>query len=186
MVHPFNSYKKLTVVTNNYGKIVIKVNKQYNNYQINYINSEIDKIVKKNIKSNMSDKDKIKAFHDYIINTTKYDKNRANDMSNKEYKNSDSHTANGLLKKHLALCGGYSDIMSIYISRLNIPNIRISADKHVWNLLYIDNKWLHLDATWDDPVTNTGSQILLHDYFLINTNTLKKKDTTEHSFNSNI
>ena len=171
LVHPYNSYKKLTVVMNNYGKIIVKVSKQYDNEQINYINSEIDKIKSTYIKDTMTDKEKIQTFHDYIINTTKYDKDRANNMNNEEYKNSESHTANGLLKNHLALCGGYSDIMSIYISQLNIPNIRISADKHVWNLVYIDNKWLHLDATWDDPVTNTGAQILIHDYFLIDTNT---------------
>ena len=186
MIHPYNSYKKLTVVMNNYGKVIVKVSKQYNNNQINYINAEIDKIIQDNIPANLSNKDKIKAFHDYIINTTKYDKDRASNMNNKEYSNSESHTANGLLKNHIALCGGYSDIMSIYLSKINIPNMRISADKHVWNLVNIDGKWLHLDATWDDPVTNTGSQILLHDYFLIDSNTLLKKDTTEHNFNKNI
>ncbi len=183
LVHPYNSYKKLTVVMNNYGKIIVKVSKQYNNDQVNYINSEIDKIKNNYIKNTMTDKEKVQTFHDYIINTTKYDKERANNMNNEEYKNSESHTANGLLKNHLALCGGYSDIMSIYMSQLNIPNIRISADKHVWNLVYIDNKWLHLDATWDDPVTNTGAQILIHDYFLIDTNTLFKLDNHEHNYN---
>lgn len=183
LVHPYNSYKKLTVVMNNYGKIIVKVSKQYNNEQINYINSEIDKIKNTYIKNTMTEKEKIQTFHDYIINTTKYDKERANNMNNEEYKNSESHTANGLLKNHLALCGGYSDIISIYMSQLNIPNIRISADKHVWNLVYIDNKWLHLDATWDDPVTNTGAQILIHDYFLIDTNTLFKLDNHEHNYN---
>ena len=171
---------------NSYGKVTIKVNKQYNNNQINYINEEIDKIIKDNIPDNIATNDKIKAFHDYIINTTKYDKDRANDMYNKDYDNSDSHTANGLLKNHIALCGGYSDIMSIYLAKLDIPNIRISADKHVWNLVYLDNKWMHIDATWDDPVTNTGSQILLHDYFLVDTNTLLKSDSKEHNYNKNI
>lgn len=183
LVHPYNSYKKLTVVMNNYGKIIVKVSKQYNNDQVNYINSEIDKIKNNYIKNTMTDKKKVQTFHDYIINTTKYDKERANNMNNEEYKNSESHTANGLLKNRLALCGGYSDIMSIYMSQLNIPNIRISADKHVWNLVYIDGKWLHLDATWDDPVTNTGAQILIHDYFLIDTNTLFKLDNHEHNYN---
>lgn len=183
LVHPYNSYKKLTVVMNNYGKIIVKVSKQYNNDQVNYINSEIDKIKNNYIKNTMTDKEKVQTFHDYIINTTKYDKERANNMNNEEYKNSESHTANGLLKNRLALCGGYSDIMSIYMSQLNIPNIRISADKHVWNLVYIDGKWLHLDATWDDPVTNTGAQILIHDYFLIDTNTLFKLDNHEHNYN---
>lgn len=185
LIHPYNSYKKLTVVMNNYGKIIVRVSKQYDRNQINYINGEIEKIKSTYIKDTMTNKEKIKTFHDYIINNTKYDKERANNMNSDEYKNSESHTANGLLKNHLALCGGYSDIMSIYISQLNIPNTRISADKHVWNLVYLDEKWLHLDATWDDPVTNTGSQILIHDYFLIDTNTLFKFDNHEHNYNKN-
>ncbi len=186
LVHPYNSYKKLTVVMNNYGKVVVRVSKQYDKFQINYINSEIDKIKEAVIKNKMTTKEKIQAFHDYIINTTKYDKDRANNMNSIEYKNSESHTANGLLSNHVALCGGYSDIMSIYISQLGIQNIRISADKHVWNLVNIDGIWLHLDATWDDPVTNTGSQILLHDYFLINSNQLNNLDKNEHNYNKTI
>ena len=76
--------------------------------------------------------------------------------------------------------------MSIYMTDLGIQNIRISADKHVWNLVYMDNTWLHLDATWDDPVTNTGAQILLHDYFLIDSETLYKLDNKEHNFSKTI
>ena len=183
LVHPYNSYTKLTVVMNNYGKVTVKVSKQYNDNQVNYINEEIDKIKSEIIKDGMTDVQKLQAFHDYIINTTKYDKERASNMDNKSYKDSISHTANGLLKNHVALCGGYSDIMSIFAAKLNIPNMRISADKHVWNLMYVNNQWLHLDATWDDPITNTGSQILIEDYFLIDSNTLYSKDSQEHNYN---
>lgn len=185
LVHPYNSYKKLTVVMNNYGKVVVQVNKQYNDSQIEYINKALESIKTKYITENMTDTNKIKKVHDYIIKTTKYDKERANNMNNDKYKNSNSHTAYGLLKDKVSLCGGYSDLMSIYISQLNIPNIRISAEKHVWNLVYINNEWLHLDATWDDPVTNTGAQILIHDYFLINTQKLLRYDSKEHNFNKN-
>lgn len=130
----------------------------------------------------MTPKDKILTFHDYIVKTTVYDKARASNMESDKYKDSDSHIATGLLRNHLSLCGGYSDIMSIYIARLNIPNMRISADKHVWNLIRIEDQWLHLDATWDDSVTSTGSQMLLHDYFLISTEQLMKLDNLEHNF----
>lgn len=183
LVHPYNSYQKLTVVTNNYGKVVVKVAKQYSKKNIVYINNEIDKISLSIEKEGMTNEQKILAFHDYIINTTKYDKDRASNLKGKSFKNSDSHTAYGLLKNHVALCGGYSDIMSIYMNKINVQNIRISSDKHVWNLVYSNGKWLHLDATWDDPVTQTGSQILMHDYFLIDTDTLFRFDLDEHNFN---
>lgn len=186
LVHPYNSYESLTVVMNNYGKITIKVNKQYSNSDINYINNSIQEIEKNIIKDNMTLEDKIKSFHDYIINNTKYDKDRASNLDNEKHTNSESHTAIGLLKNHLSLCGGYSDIMSIYLHRHNIQSIRISAAKHVWNLVYINNQWLHLDATWDDPVTSTGAQILIHDYYLIDTNTLHNYDAIEHNYNKDI
>ena len=50
-------------------------------------------------------------------------------------------------------------------------------------LVYFNKKWSHLDATWDDPVTETGAQILVRDYFFINTTTLFQLDRKEHNFN---
>ncbi len=183
LVHPYNSYHRLTAAINNYGKIIIKVEKQYDADEIEYVNDKISEIEKTAIKDDLSTTDKIKAFHDYIINNTMYDKETAANMDNYDYEVSESHTAVGLLKNHLALCGGYSDIMSIYMTKLGVPNIRISADKHVWNLAYTNKQWLHLDATWDDPVTNTGAQILIDEYFLIDTPTLFKLDSEKHNYN---
>lgn len=87
---------------------------------------------------------------------------------------------------HLAICGGYTDTMAIYLDKLNIPNYRISTEEHVWNLVYFDNKWSHLDVTWDDPVTSNGVDMLMYDYYFIDTNTLISKDTTQHNFDRNI
>ena len=76
--------------------------------------------------------------------------------------------------------------MAIYLDKLNIPNIRISTTEHVWNLVNIDESWLNLDVTWDDPVTSNGTDMLMYDYYLIDTNTLLSKDTTQHNFNKDI
>lgn len=76
--------------------------------------------------------------------------------------------------------------MSIYLYLLNIPNYRIATNDHIWNLVYINNTWLHLDLTWDDPVTSDGTNELLYDYFLINNDKLFKLDTKQHNFNKNI
>lgn len=184
-VHPYNSYKLVTITTNNFGKVTVQITKQYNNDNIKYVNQELDKIIATIKKENMSDKDLILAFHDYIINYTQYDIDRAENMNDVIYKDSTTHTAYGLLENRKALCGGYSDLMSIFLSKLGINNLRISGDNHVWNLLYLD-EWLHLDMTWDDPVTNTGEAFLIHDYFLITTNELSKADSIEHKYNTNI
>ena len=141
------------------------------------------KFIKENINDNLSINDKIKLFHDYIINNTKFD--TAIENSNDRL-NSTSYTAYGLLINHLAICGGYTDTMSIYLDKLNIPNYRISTEEHVWNLVNINNNWLNLDVTWDDPVTSDNSDVLIYDYYLISTDELFKKDSKQHNFNQNI
>lgn len=184
-VHPFYTYENIVIMTNNYGKVTISLEKQYSQEEINYINEQLNLIEDATTKDLDNTSDKIKAVHDYIINNTKYDMARADNMNSPEFTNSRTHTAYGLLHDKKSLCGGYSDLMSIYMHRLNIKNIRISGNNHVWNLVELDG-WKHLDATWDDPVTNTGENMLLHDYFLITTDELRKADEIEHQFNKDI
>lgn len=185
MVSPYNSYQKLYITTNTYGRASVEVNKLYNDDDINTINEKISSIKAEIIKDGMSNRDKIKAFHDYLINNTVYDEERATLIEkgdDKTYKYN-SHKANGPLLEGWALCSGYSDAMKLFLDDLNIPNYKVANDNHIWNLVYIDNEWLHLDLTWDDPVTTDHSNLLLHKFFLVDTNTLLSLDTVSHSFN---
>ena len=183
LVHPYNSYENINVSISNYGKIDIKINKVYNLEEMETINNYVKDFINKNIYNEMSDYDKIKKFHDYIINNTTFDLDTANNNNRDITK---SHTAYGLITNHKAICGGYSDIMSIYLYLINIPNYRIATNDHIWNLVLVNGKWLHLDLTWDDPVTSDNTNQLLYDYFLINNDKLFKLDTKQHNFNRNI
>ena len=182
-VHPYNSFKNIKISVTNYGKITLNITHIYNDDEISIINDQIDKFINENINNNMSTEEKIKAFHDYIVNNTKFDTEIENSQ---DRLNSTSYNAYGLLINHKAICGGYSDTMAIYLDKLNVPNYRISTNEHVWNLVNLDNKWLHLDVTWDDPVVSDGTDMLIYDYYLIDTNTLLSKDTTQHNFNKEI
>ena len=175
-VHPYNSFANINIDLTMSGKVTVTINKVYDENMIAYINNYIDDFIKKNINNNMSTSDKIKVFHDHIINNTVYDE------ANKE-KSSDAYE---LLSTGKSICGGYSDTMSIYLTRLGIQNYKVSSDNHVWNLIKVDGKWLHLDSTWDDPVASDGNQYLLHNFFLIDTKTLLDLDTVEHSFDKNV
>ena len=185
MVSPYNSYQKLYVTINSYGEARIDIDKLYNESDIIRLNKKIDEIKKEIITDGMSDQDKIKAFHNYVINNSVYDEVRAKQIENNSDEESqyNSHKANGPLLEGFALCSGYSDAMKIYLDQLNIPNYKISNDKHIWNLVYIDGKWLHIDLTWDDPVTNNNGNLLLHSFFLITTDELLKLDNVSHEFN---
>ena len=132
----------------------------------------------------MNDEKKIKVIHDYIINNTEYDKVR-NDEGDSNYK---SNTAYGTLLQHQAICSEYADAMELFLNKLNIKNYKIASKTHVWNAVLINNNWLHLDLTWDDPVSDRGP-ILDYKYFLINNQELKDADGDigeTHNFDKNV
>lgn len=182
-VHPYNSYSTVTINMNNLGRITVDVEKLYTPSDINKINAFINTTYTSLIKDTMSDKEKIKIIHDFIINNTVYDKEW--EKSDKKINSRKSNTAYGPLLNHIGLCGGYTDAMELFLDKMNIKSYKIASEKHIWNYVYIDNDWRHLDLTWDDPVTNTGKNILQYDYYLINTLTLENKKDNEHTYDKN-
>ena len=70
-VHPYNSFKSINLNINSKGKITIKVNRFYTEEQKLFINSYINTFIANNINISMTEYNKIKIFHDHIINNTK-------------------------------------------------------------------------------------------------------------------
>ena len=187
-VHPYNSYNKLFISSNSMGKIKLTIDKLYNEDEINYINEQIDLISNTITNNNMSDVEKIKSFHDYIIKNTTYDTERANEIKQNIYTGNKymSHKANGVIMNKIALCSGYTDLMAIYLNKLNIKNFKIATNDHIWNAVNMNNAWLHLDLTWDDPVTDTGEPMLLDEFFLISQTELVNAKTGQHNYEEKI
>lgn len=179
-VHPFNSFTHIETTYDNLGNVTLSIVKVYNKKQIELINNEIDKVYNEIVKDTFSPEQNIKNIHDYIINNTKYDSMRKHGDS--PY---NSNTAYGALFEGYAVCGGYSDTMAIFLNKLGIPNFKVSSDKHVWNAVYVNDKWLNLDLTWDDPVTIDGANHLLYDFYLVDTDTMLNTEITEHRFDEN-
>lgn len=180
-VHPFNTFNKINTSFSSTGRITLKKENRYNEEQISFIKQKIDEIYNNNYDSSKNVRENIKIFHDYIINNTKYDstnKTGASDIP--------SSTAYGVLKDNIGICSGYADTMSLLLDKLNVKNYRISSDSHVWNLVYIEGVWRHLDVTWDDPVTSDGSDMLSDKYFLIDNNGLLNNSSEEHVYNKEI
>ena len=141
--------------------------------------SLVDKL---NINSYNDVNDKIKVFHDYIVETNKYDKDKE-DGGNSIYH---SDTAIGTLFEGESICSGYTDTLAIFLNMLSLDNTRISTKDHIWNVVNINNKWYHIDLTWDDPIVSTGKDVIIYDYFLITTDELKNKNDGDHNFNEEI
>lgn len=175
-VHPYNSFSSINIDVDKNNKITVKIKKVYNNGEITFINKYIDTFIANNLNDSMSNYDKIKVFHDFVINNTVYDE--ANTLN--------SYTAYNLITTGKSICGGYSDIMAIYLDRLGIINYKITSENHIWNLINLDGVWYHLDATWDDPIASDGKQYLIHNFFMISTEQLLSLDQVEHNYDKNI
>lgn len=180
-VHPYNSSNNVKISYGGDYKIGITINRAYTQDEINEINNKVDKILNENVNNNMPPKEKIRAIHDYIINHTEYDKLKYENKNDDTYK---SNTAYGVLIEGYGTCNGYADAMEIFLDKMNIINYKISNEEHIWNLVYLDGKWYHLDLTWDDPISDIN--INRDTYFLISTKTLEKINDGTHTFDKNI
>lgn len=193
-VHPFNSFTNVKSSISDSGEITLKVFYLYDSEKIKEIDKKTDELLESLIKDNMNDTKKIKTIHDYIINNTKYDVER-NLTGNSIY---ESFNAYGPLFQGYATCNGYTDLMAIFLTKMGFDNYKIattpdeisySATGHIWNAVKVNDEWLHLDLTWDDPVSNDGKDYLFHTYFLKTTEEVKDADDgetviEEHNFNS--
>ncbi|MBR1377297.1 MAG: hypothetical protein IJ565_05780 [Bacilli bacterium] len=175
-VHPYNSYNVLNYSI--YMNLVnVSIEKLYSENEIASIDSKINLISNYIITSNMSDYDKIRAFHDYIINNTTYD-DSIDDFA--------SHRAYNVVMNGVGVCGGYADTMAIFLEKLQIKNFKLSNEEHIWNVLYFNNNLYHIDMTWDDPITPDKSNMLLHDYFMITSKQLIELNDEKHIFDANL
>ena len=179
-VHPYNSFSKLSFSYDKRGNFSIESTKIYNDDMIKELNTAIDKYIAENLKNNMKIEEKLKLVHDFIIDNTEYDTLKMENINDPTYQSSNAY---GVLMEHYGICSGYADTLAIFLNKLGIINYKISNDEHIWNLAYVNNKWVHIDLTWDDPVSD--NPINRSDYFMIDTNTLLELDS-EHEFNKYI
>jgi hypothetical protein len=126
-------------------------------------------IIAENISADMSEFDKEKIVHDYIINNTSYDYiNYTNDTLA-----DDVFEYYGSLLAGSAVCEGYAEAMKLLCNLSGIECIIAigmapdSAEGHAWNIVKIDGEYYHVDVTKNDPITEDGTEILTYYYFNI-------------------
>ncbi len=120
-----------------------------------------ESIISEIIKKGMTDYEKEKAIHDYLVLNLVYDEETLN---NPIGGNKDSYTAYGALFNKTAVCSGYSGAASILLTLEGIENYELHSDTHSWNLVKIGEGYYHLDVTWDDPVPDRPEEVQ-YDFF---------------------
>lgn len=125
--------------------------------------------------SSMSEYEKVKAIHDYLVIHVDYDyDNLATDTLPDS-----AFTAEGALLLNSAVCEGYAKAFSYLCQKAGLEEVLLygTADDstgvqtHAWNQVAIDGEWYNIDVTWDDPLMNgkviTDGSNLIYEYFLV-------------------
>ncbi len=124
-----------------------------------FVDRKVKNILSEIIKPSMSDREKVKAVHDYIVLNTEYDLSYSN------------YTAYEALNEGKTVCNGYSLLGHRMLNEIGIPT-RILSSKdmnHAWNLVKLGGQWYHMDITWDDPVPDIKGRVLYNYYLLTDT-----------------
>lgn len=99
-----------------------------------------------------------------------------------------SHSIVGPLLFGRGVCDGFSKALKFILDGLSIPCFVVSGtatepqtgsnESHAWNIVKIDNSWVHIDLTFDATISQ--SSILRHDYFGLTALTVSR----DHQFNA--
>lgn len=132
-------------------------------------------IVNRFIKSTMSEKEKIRILHNYLVSNCNYDYNYNID----ELPNITS-SSYGALINGIAVCSGYASALNQLLIDANIKTMTISGTSrgrgHVWNKVLINDKEYYIDSTWNDT-----DFFISYEYLLVDENKMKK----EHEWENN-
>jgi len=103
-------------------------------------------------------------LHDWVLDKCVYGKNETFEES----------TAYGAIVTGTASCEGYSKAMKYLLEEAGVEcyvmcgesqNSGGESQSHMWNVVKISGDYYHLDATWNDPVTQEGSPVQRYNYF---------------------
>lgn len=163
-------------IQSNVKELIITYN--YTKTQITSMKSEIDAAVAKMEAAidttGLSDVEIALAYHDYLATDVAYD--YENYLSSSL--SSDDYNIYGTLVKKKAVCQGYALTFMYLMKRQNVVcgYVSSNAANHAWNVVYLNNQWYHMDATWDDPVWDNLGRVK-HTYFMISDATLLSLDS---------
>jgi hypothetical protein len=113
-----------------------------------------------------SDFEKIEKINKYICDKVDYDYSEKNGG------------LTAFVNEDKVICSGFAEAFAYLLDCVNVKNFTItdyvtsghSSVLHIWNAVYVDGKWLHVDPTWNDKTRSisnpngryfllTGSQI---------------------------
>lgn len=143
----------------------------------NEIRAKVKEIVAKVIKPGMSDFEKEKALHDYIVENGEYDVKALKEAEKNNFSSipkgyEDSFNPYGILVKGVGVCASYAGSLKLLCNEAKIDCVVVSGKmqniSHAWNKVKLDNMYYNVDATnnddWPYAVFNAQDKTIKADF----------------------
>lgn len=106
---------------------------------------------------------KLKVFYDHLVLNNEFS------MSEGGYNGT---IYNGLTGKGNLQCAGYAKTMMYLCDMAGIECCMVAGtneegDSHAWNVVYCQNGYYNIDATWGDPINRFDSSFIQYEFFLV-------------------
>ena len=107
-------------------------------------------------------------IHDYIIENCRYELDEPKLVRSSAY---------GALVEGRAACEGYSKAAKLLFDKVGMASAVVSGisdngddieGPHMWNAVEVNGDFYYLDCTWDDPVNDSGEEMVMYAYFNLN------------------
>ena len=131
--------------------------------EFNETKEEVVKIVEEIIPKDVGDREKVKIVNKYIKKILRYDYSYENDFF---------YSA---LKEGKATCLGYATLAKLFFDELGLESYIVDGyvsdaydgdGYHAWNIVKIDDKWHHIDITYNDSL-GSNQYLLVSDDYLV-------------------
>lgn len=157
-VLPSNGYYTIEYSKN----YILKVDKPkyfYKKSDLVALKSFINKWTKENINSSMSDEEKVRVIHDYIVHQYVYSygdkgKNSNSTAENSTRKGYSVYTSFALVFTGGGVCNSNAILFYRMAKQAGLDVKYIvgeiaGKDSHAWNMVKVDGDWYHIDVTYD-------------------------------------
>lgn len=155
---------------------------------------EADRIISNIISDDMSEYERVKAIHDWIVINVQYDYAGLQNNTVAET----AYNADGALRYKLAVCQGYAEAFQLLCAKAGVQAQMMYGEagnnidgwqSHAWNVVRINGEWYQIDCTWDDPLVNgvivTGRDNLSYTYFLLTDTEMYSDHKLDASYTKN-
>lgn len=138
-------------------------------------------ILREIITDDMTDYEKVRAIHDYLVMNVTYD-NALYDLlyaGASDLKEYNGFYLEGVFNDKFAVCEGISEAFLVLANIEGIPAVQVTGYSalnpegagHAWNKVCVDGKWYVIDCTSDGTIISDTYEMLSYEYFLISEST---------------